>query len=102
NGVLFISGDRHHTELIKRMEPGLYPLYDFTSSALTAGGSRIEEEANNPARVAGTWVTGGVRNFGLIEVSGTARDRRLMMRTLDQTGKELWRHEIKAAELQLP
>ena len=102
NGVIFVSGDRHHTELIKRMEPGLYPLYDFTSSPLTAGGGRIEEEANNPARVAGTWVTGGVRNFGLIEVSGTAKDRRLLMRTLDQAGKELWRHEIKAAELQFP
>lgn len=102
NGVLFVSGDRHHTELIKRMEPGLYPLYDFTSSPLTAGGGRIEEEANNPARVAGTWVTDGVRNFGLIEVSGAARDRRLLMRTLDQAGKELWRHEIKASELQFP
>jgi alkaline phosphatase D len=102
NGVLFISGDRHHTELIKRIEPGLYPLYDFTSSPLTAGGGRIEEEANNPARVAGTWVTGGVRNFGLIEVSGTAKDRRLVMKTLDRTGKELWRHEIKASELQFP
>jgi hypothetical protein len=47
-------------------------------------------------------VTGGVRNFGLIEVSGTAKDRRLVMKTLDRTGKELWRHEIKASELQFP
>ncbi|HWP42513.1 MAG TPA: alkaline phosphatase D family protein [Blastocatellia bacterium] len=102
NGALFLSGDRHHTELIKRVEPGIYPLYDFTSSPLTSGGSRIAEEENNPARVPGTWVTGGVRNFGLIEVSGPGNDRRLLMRTLDRTGKELWRHEIKASELQFP
>ena len=102
SGVLFLSGDRHHTELIKRIEPGLYPLYDFTSSPLTSGGSRIEREANNSARVPGTWVTNGTRNFGMIEVSGPAKDRKLTLRTLDQKGRELWRHEIRAAELSFP
>lgn len=97
-GVLFISGDRHHTELIKREDAGAYPLYDFTSSPLTAGTGRNEREAANPARVANTWVT-GVKNFGLIEVSGTSKDRRLLLRTIDLKGKELWRHEIKASEL---
>ena len=102
NGVLFLSGDRHHTELIKIEEPGMYPLYDFTSSPLTSGGSRNEREANNPARVPGTWVTDGVKNFGLIEVSGPEKDRKLILRTLDRAGKELWRHEIKASELRFP
>jgi alkaline phosphatase D len=101
-GVVFLSGDRHHTELIRRAEPGLYPLYDFTSSPLTSGGSRLEEEANNAARVPGTWVTGGVRNFGLLEFSGAEKDRRLKLRTLDLTGKELWQFEIKASELVFP
>lgn len=102
SGVLFLSGDRHHTELLKRTEPGIYPLYEFTSSPLTSGGSRIEREANNPARVPGTWVTGGTRNFGMIEVSGPVKDRRLTLRTLDQKGRELWRYEIRAAELNFP
>jgi alkaline phosphatase D len=101
-GVVFLSGDRHHAELIRRAEPGLYPLYDFTSSPLTSGGNRIEAEANNPARVSGTWVTDGVRNFGLLEFSGAARDRRLLLRTIDLTGKERWRYEIKASELMFP
>jgi alkaline phosphatase D len=99
NGVVFLSGDRHHTELIKRVEPGMYPLYDFTSSPLTAGTWRSEREANNPARVPSTWVT-GVRNFGLIDVSGPDRDRRLTLRTIDLTGKEWWKFEIKASDLQ--
>lgn len=99
-GVVFVSGDRHHSELIRRVEPGLYPLYDFTSSPLTSSPAKPKkEEADNPARVPGTWVT-GVRNFGLLEVTGTSKDRRLLMRTLDGTGKELWRHEIKATDLQ--
>jgi alkaline phosphatase D len=98
-GVLFLSGDRHHTELIRRIEPGLYPLYDFTSSPLTSTpGERRKEEENNPARVSGTWVT-GIRNFGLIEVSGPERQRKLLLRTLDANGKESWRHEINQNEL---
>jgi alkaline phosphatase D len=98
-GVLFISGDRHHTELIRRNEPGLYPLYDFTSSPLTSTPpSANAREANNPARVPGTWVT-GVRNFGLIEASGSGDDRKLTLRTVDYTGQEKWRHDIRASEL---
>lgn len=34
-GVVFLSGDRHFAEIVRRQEPGLYPLYDFTSSGLT-------------------------------------------------------------------
>ena len=37
NGVLFFSGDRHHSEVIKVDRPGTYPLYDVTVSSLTAG-----------------------------------------------------------------
>jgi hypothetical protein len=47
----------------------------------------------------GTWVT-GVRNYGLLEASGPAKGRKLVMRTLDATGKERWQPEIKAADLQ--
>jgi alkaline phosphatase D len=102
NGVMFLSGDRHHTELIRRTDLGTYPLYDFTSSPLTSGGGRNEREANNPARVPGTWVTDAIRNFGLIEVTGGRGDRRLILRTLDATGREMWRHEIRQSELQFP
>lgn len=98
-GVLFLSGDRHYTELIKRTDLGTYPLYDFTSSPLTAGNAKpAENETNNPARVPGT-LTLDVKNFGTIEVSGTAKNRKLALRTIDLKGKELWKHEIAASEL---
>ncbi len=100
SGVLFISGDRHLSELIKRVEPNLYPLYDFTSSPLTSRVATIKtkEEENNPARVPGTLVL-GVRNFGIIEASGTAKNRKLTLKTVDSTGKEWWKHEISQSEL---
>ena len=36
NGVLFLSGDVHYAEISKLTEPGLYPIYDFTSSGLSS------------------------------------------------------------------
>lgn len=102
SGVLFLSGDRHLTELIKRTEPDLYPLYDFTSSPLTSGPANpAKTEENNPARVSGTLVK-GQRNFGLLEASGAAQNRKLLLRTLDTFGKELWQHEISANDLTFP
>jgi len=100
-GIVFLSGDRHFTELLVRREPGLYPLYELTSSPLTSGPAKPrDEEKNNPARIPGTWVV-GVRNFSLLEVSGKSGDRVLTLRTLDANGKELWRHEIREAELKV-
>lgn len=50
NGVLFLSGDRHHTELTKVSRAGTYPLYDLTSSPLTSG-SHADDGEPNTARV---------------------------------------------------
>jgi alkaline phosphatase D len=101
-GVVFLSGDRHFTELLVRREPGLYPLYELTSSPLTSGPAEIRDaEKANPARVPGTLVT-GVRNFSLIEVSGKPGERVLTLRTLDADGKELWKHDIRESELKPP
>ncbi|MBI4748689.1 MAG: alkaline phosphatase family protein [Acidobacteria bacterium] len=100
-GVLFISGDRHHTELIKRVEPGLYPLYDLTASPLTSGSGPHPGEENNPLRVPGTWVT-EQQNFSVMEVTGTKDERVMTLRTLDTEGKELWKYTISAAELVFP
>lgn len=98
-GVVFLSGDRHLTELIQRKEPGMYPLYDFTSSPLTSGPSKPrEDEIANPSRIPNTLVQ-GTRNFGILEFTGPRTQRKLTMRTHDDTGRELWRHEIEAQEL---
>ena len=35
NGVFFISGDVHYSELSKRTDTGTYPIYDLTASGLT-------------------------------------------------------------------
>ena len=100
-GVVFLSGDRHHTEVIRVQPEGFYPLYDFTSSPLTAGAATPDREMDNPARVPNTLVY-GTRNFGTLTVQGPRRDRTLIMRTYDPDGKLLWELAVNASDLQLP
>jgi alkaline phosphatase D len=100
-GVIFLSGDRHFSELLKRDDITGYPLYDFTSSPLSAGNARpakVEEE--NPYRVANTLVT-GVKNFGLVEVSGKKGERKLILKNIDLNGETRWTHEISEKDLKI-
>jgi alkaline phosphatase D len=100
-GVVFLSGDRHHAELIRLQPEGFYPLYDFTSSPLTAGAATPRNELDNPARVEGTLVA-GQRNFGTLTFAGPRTDRTLTMRTYDTDGALLWEYTLRANDLRLP
>ena len=106
DGVVFLSGDRHHAELLKLDRPGTYPLYEFTSSPLTAGASTYaadpdSPEFDNPLRVPGTLVAGR-HNFGTLSVSGPRTDRTLTMRALDAEGAVIWEQSVRAASLRTP
>lgn len=101
DGVVFLSGDRHHGELMRLERPGTYPLYEFTSSPLTAGAVETPADAENPIRVPGTLIA-GVRNFGTVTVSGPRTDRTLTMRAYDAEGAVLWERAVRAAELRTP
>jgi alkaline phosphatase D len=99
HGVVFLTGDRHHTELLRLDREGTYSLYDFTSSPLTSGaGTARGAEADNPLRVPGTLV-GGQRNFGTLTFTGPRTDRTLTMRTFSNTGDLLWEHAVRARDL---
>ncbi len=96
-GVLFVSGDIHAAELSKLERPGTYPLYEFTSSSLTAGSNTGIANQTNEYRVAGTAY--GQHNFGLLTVSGKRKNRVLTLRCMDKEGKEVWKRELKEEEL---
>ncbi len=106
DGVVFLTGDRHHTELIRIDRAGTYPLYDFTSSPLTAGPSTYaaredSPEYNNPARVPGTLVA-GPRGFGTLTFTGPRTDRTMTMRAFDAEGTLRWEHALRANDLVTP
>ena len=85
SGLLFLTGDRHHSDVIKQERPNKYPLYDITSSSLTAGiGLAQGDEKNNPARVANTLLE--ANNFAKISVSGEKNKRKLTVEFLDVKG----------------
>lgn len=98
-GALFLTGDRHTTELLKKIDYLEYPLYDFTCSPLSskAYGRAGTKEENNPLRVKETVV--GVQNFGKITVFGEKRDRKLLIEVLDSFGEKKWDYQITAKEL---
>lgn len=93
-GVIFLTGDRHHTELSYWKPKDGVGIYDWTVSPLTSGSHETEEA--NVHIVKGTNV--GVRNFGVVEVSGPYGARVLTMAIHDQSGKELWKREVKQGE----
>jgi alkaline phosphatase D len=102
-GVLFLSGDRHESELLRVTPDGFYPLYDFTSSPLTAGltNPMPKEEENNPLRVPGTLVN-DLHSFGVLKFSGACNERTLEMRVVDREGRERWTRTVRASELVPP
>jgi alkaline phosphatase D len=99
NGVLFLTGDRHHSEVIKVERPGTYPLFDITVSSLTAGTVGFTgTEANSPYRVLGV----DKNNYGRISVSGAKGQRKLLVEFLGTKGERLGEWSVLETALQTP
>lgn len=98
-GVLFLTGDRHHSEVIRFPREGTYPLYDITSSPLTSGvgGVLRGNEKDNPYRVPGTLVV--TQNFARVSVTGEKGKRRLKVIFMDRDQRELAAFEVSQEEL---
>jgi alkaline phosphatase D len=96
-GVIFLTGDRHHTELTELKREGTYPLRDLTVSPLTSGSIPLQPDEKNTLRVPDTYI--GVRNFAIMEFSGKRKEREMKMIIYDTAGKELWSKVIKESEL---
>ena len=97
NGLVFFTGDRHHSEVIKSERIGAYTLYDITSSPLTSGSHKFGgSEKNNPYRVAGI---DDIQNYSRISFSGERRDRKMKVEFIDSKGKVLVDWSIDAKQL---
>jgi len=100
-GVVFLSGDRHHSELVRIERDDFYPLYDFTSSPLGSRGAKADKERKSPVRVPGTLIHSR-RSFGLIRVDGPGKNRVMTLEARDSAGELIWQHKIRARDLQVP
>ncbi|MDX1903894.1 MAG: alkaline phosphatase D family protein, partial [Thermonemataceae bacterium] len=99
SGVVFMTGDRHFTELSKLESPDAATIYDLTVSPLTSGTYNPEKEQNT-LRVPNTLVT--EHNFALIEITGKRKERVMSIKIINAEGKELWTQAIKEQDLQFP
>jgi alkaline phosphatase D len=101
-GVVLLSGDRHLGEVLRWMPPEVpYPLYELTSSPLSAGiaSTMPPPDAEVPERLPGSLVR--VKNFGelLFSEMGSA-DPRLVLRLRGEDGEPLGTPlELRASEL---
>ena len=95
-GVVFLTGDRHSSELSQLTLPGGRTVLDFTCSALTSGAYDHSGEPNHN-RIDGTSV--GIRNYGTLRFSGPLDNRVMTIRTMDGEGNLLWEREFAASDL---
>ncbi|WP_194851877.1 alkaline phosphatase D family protein [Nonlabens antarcticus] len=98
-GVVFMSGDRHHTEISRLERQGAYPLIDITCSPLTAGTHAARDEGNT-LQVSGK--TFYDHNFGTLDVSGPWGNRELLLTIYDAQGDSVFDYSISQQELNYP
>lgn len=82
-GVVFLTGDRHHSEISRMQTADGDVFYDITSSALTSTTTPHPDEPNN-YRIPGSMI--GVRNYALISVTGPLNDRKCKVVFKDAKG----------------
>ncbi len=98
-GVVFLSGDKHHTEMLKIPRKNAYPLYELTCSPFTAGTHEksIDDEREKPTLIQETLV--GVKNFCKLNFEGKRIDRNMTLESYNVDGKLLWSKKFKQSEL---
>jgi alkaline phosphatase D len=97
-GIIFLTGDRHHSEIIKLNRTSLYPLYDITVSPYTSGVSKVSgAEENNPNRVNNTLIE--AQNFAKISFTGKKGERLMSVDFIGIKGEKLGAWSISEKEI---
>ncbi|WP_372370520.1 alkaline phosphatase D family protein [Candidatus Uabimicrobium sp. HlEnr_7] len=94
NGVLFLSGDTHWAELSCVKVPGLYPIFDLTSSGLTEVWEGLGPNQNRVASYLG-------KNFGGVKITPTNNDVKITLEVFDVEGTSKIQRDILLSELQI-
>ena len=91
-GVVFLSGDRHFSELSRMVLPNGNELHDLTLSPMTSQAYPPREE--NHLSVPGSRVS--ERNFGRLAFTGPRNERRLTISVHATDGTSIWEDSIPA------
>jgi alkaline phosphatase D len=93
--VVFISGDVHWGEISRLKAPGLYAIWDATSSGINRSWPTVEPNGNR--------VGGVVRehNVGVLRVDWTAAEPELRLELWDATGVRREAVSVAISDLRL-
>lgn len=93
-GVVFLTGDRHFTELSGYQNRAGNWVYDLTASPFTSGPyTDAEKKEQNAYRIAGTVYD--KRNFAMLRFSGPRKDRQMQITVYGSNGEEIWTRVLK-------
>jgi alkaline phosphatase D len=90
--VVFLTGDRHHTEFSVLKADGQPTIYDLTVSPLNSRPNVYAVNEVNELRVPGTLVT--ERNFAIVKFTGPKKQRKMVITIYDKDGNEIWTKEV--------
>jgi alkaline phosphatase D len=93
NGVIFISGDVHYSEISVAKREGVYPIYDFTSSGIT---STWKFATPNINRIEGPVME---NNFGLLTFDWNADNPTVTMECIDKKNNQRFEYTIPIRHL---
>jgi alkaline phosphatase D len=97
NGVVILSGDRHHSELSRLDQDAPYPIYDLTSSGLNKPG--LEKDEPNRHRVGQRYP---LSNFGLITLDWNRPSPAITLQIIDPQNNVHIEHRVTLDELAPP
>ncbi|MDA3905414.1 MAG: alkaline phosphatase D family protein [Bacteroidales bacterium] len=90
--VIFLTGDVHYTVLDKLEQEGKPTIYELTFSPFTSGVNVYADKINDANRIEGTLVM--EHNFGWMKFEGNDENRRLVVRSYNADGKQLFEYII--------
>ncbi|MEZ4298679.1 MAG: alkaline phosphatase D family protein [Polyangiaceae bacterium] len=91
--LVFISGDVHWGELSKVTAPGVYPLYDMTSSGITETWFDIDDNDNRIGEAEAK------NNYGFIEIQWGETDHTLTLGLINKDGDTSISQKLSTSEL---
>lgn len=95
-GVIFINGDRHHSEVSRLSLPNGNDVHEFTVSPLNSGANKNVTETNDN-RIKGSLIQ--QRNYAVLNIKGAYRNRVLTLTYYDVNGEELFQFTLDSNEI---
>ncbi len=95
--VIFLTGDRHMTEISLLDNGKNFPkVWDVTVSPFTSGPNTHAENEPNKLRVQNTLIM--KRNFAIFKIEGKGKDRQIKIEFIDEKGNQIKEFIIKQDE----